>query len=89
MFTDISRDGAMQGPNVVALREMVAAAGVPVIASGGITTREQLRDVVATGAEGAIIGKALYEGRLTLAEAMAAARTEPGPGTSDLGPPSC
>jgi phosphoribosylformimino-5-aminoimidazole carboxamide ribotide isomerase len=89
MFTDISRDGAMQGPNVGALRDMVAAAGVPVIASGGITTLEQLREVVATGAEGAIIGKALYEGRLTLADAMAAARDAHETVTWGRGAPAC
>lgn len=74
MYTDISRDGALQGPNVDALREMVAAVPVPVIASGGITTIEQLRDVIATGCEGAIIGKALYEGQVDLREALAVAR---------------
>ncbi len=74
MYTDISRDGALQGPNVDALREMVAAVPVPVVASGGITTIEQLRDVMTTGCEGAIIGKALYEGQIDLREALAAAR---------------
>ena len=74
MYTDISRDGALQGPNVEALQEMVAAVPVPVIASGGITTIEQLRDVMATGCEGAIIGKALYEGQIDLREALAAAQ---------------
>jgi phosphoribosylformimino-5-aminoimidazole carboxamide ribotide isomerase len=80
MYTDIGRDGALQGPNLEALREMVAAVPVPVIASGGISTIAQLRDVIATGAEGAIIGKALYEGQIDLPEALEAAL-----GTRDKG----
>ncbi len=74
MYTDIARDGSLQGPNIDSLRAMVAAVPVPVIASGGITTIEQLRAVMATGCEGAIIGKALYEGQIDLREALAAAR---------------
>ena len=84
MYTDIGRDGAMQGPNIEALREMVAAVAIPVVASGGISTLDQLREVIATGAEGAIIGKALYEGRITLPDALATARLgtrDPGLGT--------
>jgi phosphoribosylformimino-5-aminoimidazole carboxamide ribotide isomerase len=75
MYTDIARDGAMQGPNLDALREMVAAVPIPVVASGGISTVDQLRQVIATGCEGAIIGKALYEGQVDLREALAVART--------------
>jgi phosphoribosylformimino-5-aminoimidazole carboxamide ribotide isomerase len=74
MYTDIGRDGALQGPNIAALAEMVSAVPVPVIASGGITTIDQLLQVIATGCEGAIIGKALYEGAIDLREALAAAR---------------
>jgi phosphoribosylformimino-5-aminoimidazole carboxamide ribotide isomerase len=74
MYTDIGRDGALQGPNLEALREMVAAVPVPVVASGGISTVDQLRDVIETGAEGAIIGKALYEGQIELPAALAAVR---------------
>jgi phosphoribosylformimino-5-aminoimidazole carboxamide ribotide isomerase len=97
MYTDIGRDGGLQGPNLDALREIVEAVPVPVIASGGITTIDQLESVIATGAEGAIIGKALYEGQLDLREALVAARgqsphprnsgREPlGPRTPDPGP---
>ena len=74
MFTDIGRDGMLDGPNIAALAEMVRAVAVPVVASGGITTLEQLRAVAATGAEGAIIGKALYEGAIDLREALATIR---------------
>ncbi|MBE3581251.1 MAG: 1-(5-phosphoribosyl)-5-[(5-phosphoribosylamino)methylideneamino]imidazole-4-carboxamide isomerase [Thermoanaerobacteraceae bacterium] len=76
IYTDISRDGTLQGPNLEAIREMAAGCGLPVIASGGIA---ELRDVAAlrelepSGVEGVIIGRALYNGRFTLAEALAAA----------------
>ncbi len=72
MYTDIGRDGMLQGPNIEVLRRLVAAAAVPIVASGGIATLEQLRLVAATGCEGAIIGKALYEGAIDIAEALRA-----------------
>lgn len=74
LFTAISRDGTMNGPDVAAIARIVAAAGVPVIASGGIATLADVRAVAAAGAEAAIIGKALYEGAFTFQEAIAAAR---------------
>ena len=74
--TDISRDGMLEGPNLAALAELVAAAAVPVIASGGMTTVEDIRRVRQAGAAGCIIGRALYEGRLNLAAAMAAAERD-------------
>lgn len=77
MYTDIGRDGAMSGPNLDALREMVQAVSIPVVASGGVTTLDDLHAVMATGAEGAIVGKALYEGTIFLPDAIALAR--PGP----------
>jgi phosphoribosylformimino-5-aminoimidazole carboxamide ribotide isomerase len=73
VFTDIGRDGMLQGPNVCALREMVDSVGASVIASGGITTVDDVKAVRDTGAAAAIIGRALYEGRLSLEEAMAVA----------------
>jgi phosphoribosylformimino-5-aminoimidazole carboxamide ribotide isomerase len=73
VFTDIGSDGMLRGPNLPALREMVERVDANVIASGGITTVEDVRAVNSTGATAAIIGRALYEGRLTLEEAMAAA----------------
>jgi len=73
VFTDIGRDGMMQGPNLESLKAAVEAAGkagVPVIASGGISTIADVRAVAATGAAGAIIGRALYDGSIDLAEAL-------------------
>jgi phosphoribosylformimino-5-aminoimidazole carboxamide ribotide isomerase len=73
IYTDVARDGMLGGPDVTVLAELVRATGVAVIASGGIASADDLRAVAAAGAEGAIVGRALYEGRLTLAEALAAA----------------
>ena len=73
IYTDIERDGMMSGPNVAATAELVKASPWPVIASGGVTTAEDLRALAKAGAAGAIIGRALYEGKLTLEAALAAA----------------
>ncbi len=70
VFTDIARDGMMQGPNLDSLRAVIAAARVPVIASGGISTLDDLRAVARLGVTGAIIGRALYDGSIDLAEAL-------------------
>lgn len=72
MVTDVARDGALEGPNVALAAEFAAALPVPVVASGGVTTADDLRALAETGCEGAIVGKALYEGRFTLAEALQA-----------------
>lgn len=74
IYTDISRDGMLSGPNLPALKEVVAFSSFPVIASGGITRVEDLRAVQAIGPriEGAIVGKALYDGKLDLAAAVRA-----------------
>ena len=74
VYTDIARDGMLDGPNLEGLRRMVAACPVPLIASGGITRTEDLRQLCALGPKviGAIVGKALYEGVLDLRSAMAA-----------------
>lgn len=82
MYTDIARDGMLQGPNVRALQRLVQSVGIPVIASGGISTIDQLRAVAATGCEGAIIGKALYEGAINLAEAIQAVQKSGEPTSS-------
>jgi phosphoribosylformimino-5-aminoimidazole carboxamide ribotide isomerase len=74
IYTDIGRDGMMSGPNVAATTLVVAAARpIPVIASGGVTTVEDIRALKKAGAAGAIIGRALYEGKLTLEAALKAA----------------
>ena len=70
VYTDISRDGMMQGANVPAMAEMVAAVKVPVIASGCVTTLDDVRRLAAVPVAGCIIGRALYEGRLTLKEIL-------------------
>jgi phosphoribosylformimino-5-aminoimidazole carboxamide ribotide isomerase len=66
VYTDISRDGMLGGPNVQALAEMAAAVPLPIIASGGITTPEDIRTLAGLGLAGCIVGRALYEGRLNL-----------------------
>lgn len=74
VFTDIAKDGMLEGPNLEALGAMIAAAGIPVVASGGIASAADIRRVADCGAAGCIVGKALYTGAVTLAEALAAAR---------------
>jgi phosphoribosylformimino-5-aminoimidazole carboxamide ribotide isomerase len=75
IYTDIARDGMLEGPNIDGLRRMAEACPVPLIASGGITRTEDLRRLCMLGPKviGAILGKALYEGLLDLRSAMAAA----------------
>lgn len=73
IYTDIARDGAMQGPNLAAMRAMRDAlrdAGSALIASGGVSSLDDLQQLAALEIEGAIIGKALYTGALDLAEAI-------------------
>jgi phosphoribosylformimino-5-aminoimidazole carboxamide ribotide isomerase len=77
IYTDIATDGMLQGPNVAAMREMQQATATPVIASGGVTTAADIAELAAAGLAGAIVGRALYEGTLTLPEALAAARHTP------------
>ncbi|MDE2934318.1 MAG: 1-(5-phosphoribosyl)-5-[(5-phosphoribosylamino)methylideneamino]imidazole-4-carboxamide isomerase [Chloroflexota bacterium] len=72
MVTDIARDGALEGPNAELAAAFAGALPVPVVASGGVTTTDDLRALAETGCEGAIVGKALYERRFTLAEALEA-----------------
>ncbi len=72
MVTDIARDGALAGPNVALAEAFAAALPVPVVASGGVAETAHLRALAGAGCEGAIVGKALYERRFTLAEALAA-----------------
>jgi phosphoribosylformimino-5-aminoimidazole carboxamide ribotide isomerase len=71
IYTDIARDGALGGPNLAALRQMIEAAGVPVIASGGVGTLDDLRQLRDAGAAGAIVGRALYSGAIDLPDAIA------------------
>jgi phosphoribosylformimino-5-aminoimidazole carboxamide ribotide isomerase len=75
VYTDIGRDGMMQGPNFQALAELAAEVGLPVIASGGVSTVDDVRRLAALPLAGCIVGRALYEGRLQLTAAIAAAAT--------------
>ncbi len=75
VVTDVTKDGTLKGPNVDLLRRVCAATDRPVIASGGVSRLEdlhELAELVGDGVEGAIVGKALYAGAFTLAEALAA-----------------
>ena len=75
VLTDVRRDGTLTGPNLDLLREVCAATDRPVVASGGVSSLDDLRSLAglhAIGVEGAIVGKALYAGAFTLPEALAA-----------------
>ena len=71
IYTDIDRDGAMQGPNVEATAALANAVSIPVIASGGVSSMDDLRALKACGAplDGVISGRALYDGRIDVGEA--------------------
>ncbi len=71
VYTDISRDGMLSGPNVEAARLLTEKTGLDVIASGGMSCMEDLQRLSDQGIKGAIIGKALYENRISLPEAVA------------------
>ena len=75
VYTDISRDGMLQGANVEAMAQMAAAVQIPVIASGGITTAEDVQQLATSGLAGCIVGRALCEGKLNLAEIIALVRS--------------
>jgi len=88
VLTDVTKDGTMHGPNFHLLRDVCAATKKPVIASGGISKLEDLHKLVEMlhlGIEGAIVGRALYDGAFTLAEAIAA--IEPRFDPYEWGPP--
>ena len=73
VVTDVKKDGTLQGPNLELLREVCAATSRPVIASGGVSTLDDLRalrELTPLGVEGSIVGKALYAGAFTLQEAL-------------------
>ncbi|SDR11100.1 bifunctional 1-(5-phosphoribosyl)-5-((5-phosphoribosylamino)methylideneamino)imidazole-4-carboxamide isomerase/phosphoribosylanthranilate isomerase PriA [Thermostaphylospora chromogena] len=77
VVTDVTKDGTLRGPNIELLRQVCARTDKPVIASGGVSSLDDLRaiaELVPEGVEGAIVGKALYAGAFTLEEALAAVR---------------
>ena len=77
VVTDVSKDGTLQGPNIELLREVCARTDAPVVASGGVSSVDDLvalAKLSRDGVEGSIIGKALYAGAFTLPEALAAVR---------------
>ena len=77
IITDIGRDGMLEGPDVVGLTRSAEVAGSPVIASGGVATLDDLRMLAGIpGLAGIITGKAVYEGRFTVADAVAALSEE-------------
>lgn len=73
IYTDISRDGMLKGPNVKATCELAASVNIPVVASGGVSSINDVKAYVGSGVEGVIIGKALYTGAINLEEAIKAA----------------
>jgi phosphoribosyl isomerase A len=86
VVTDVASDGMLQGPNVALLRDVCARTSRPVVASGGIATLDDirtLRELVADGVEGAIIGTALYTGAFTLEDALAVASVKDADGSLD------
>ena len=75
IYTDIATDGMLQGPNLAAMSEMAAAVSLDVIASGGVSNAADVARLTETGVAGVIIGRALYENRITLPEALAASQS--------------
>jgi len=70
VYTEINRDGMLEGPNFEGIRSFVSEIAVPVIASGGISSKEDIEKLKEIGVEGAIVGKALYEGKIKLEEIL-------------------
>ncbi|BDZ47569.1 hypothetical protein GCM10025866_34780 [Naasia aerilata] len=73
VVTDVTKDGTLRGPNLELLEEIARRTERPVVASGGVSSLDDiaaLRELVPLGIEGAIVGKALYSGAFTLAEAL-------------------
>jgi phosphoribosylformimino-5-aminoimidazole carboxamide ribotide isomerase len=70
IYTDINRDGMLEGPNFDAIRQFASEISVPVIASGGVSSKEDVEKLKEIGVEGCIVGKALYEGKVKLEEIL-------------------
>jgi len=78
IYTDIATDGMMAGPNVEAMVAMQRAVACPVVASGGVTTVDDVARLAAAGMAGCIVGRALYEGTMTLPEAIRVGKSNKG-----------
>jgi phosphoribosylformimino-5-aminoimidazole carboxamide ribotide isomerase len=70
IYTDITKDGMMAGPNLERTKTLINAVNIPIVASGGVTTIADIEALIRIGAPAAIIGRALYEGTLNLTEAI-------------------
>jgi phosphoribosylformimino-5-aminoimidazole carboxamide ribotide isomerase len=73
IYTDIARDGMMQGPNFIGLADMAAATDIPLVASGGVTTIADVKELVEMRMPACIIGRSLYDGAMQLEEVLAVA----------------
>lgn len=74
VYTDISTDGTLKGPNIAAMKEMAENTDMDIIASGGVGSIEDIKSLIPTGVEGAIVGRAIYTGNVDLKEAIVTAR---------------
>jgi len=74
IYTDITKDGMLAGPNIERTRALVEATDLPIVAAGGVTTVDDVRTLKGIDVAGAIIGRALYEGTITVETALAAAQ---------------
>lgn len=77
LYTDVARDGTRQGPNVEATAELMRQTGIPVIASGGVSSLDDIHALARAGIEYVVVGRALYDRRFTLEVAIAAAADVP------------
>ena len=73
IYTDIARDGMLTGVNLQATADLITATDVSVVASGGVASVDDVRECLKIGCGGVILGKSLYEGKVDLADALAAA----------------
>lgn len=69
--TDISKDGMLSGPSIALYKDLISSTNIKLIASGGVSNLEELYELKALGCEGAIVGKAIYEGKITLKQLRA------------------
>ena len=69
--TDISKDGMLSGPSIALYKDLISTTNIKLIASGGVSNLEELHELKALGCEGAIVGKAIYEGKITLKQLRA------------------